>query len=75
MMKKVLLKMAWNGCKQVLPWLMYEENSWIKGCYRWRMLVKISSRCCMNVVFGKAKFFLWKFLDCFEKCQMMQFLE
>jgi hypothetical protein len=29
----------------------------------------------MNVVFGKAKFFLWKFLDCFEKCQMMQFLE
>jgi hypothetical protein len=29
--KVLWLAMAWNGLKQLLPWMMCEENSWIKA--------------------------------------------
>lgn len=32
------------------------ENSNGKGVFRWRQVVGMSSRCCLNDVLGKAKF-------------------
>jgi hypothetical protein len=54
--KVLWLAIAWNGFKQLLPWMMCEENSRAKTPSSWRKMIAMSSQCGIDVALSKARF-------------------
>jgi hypothetical protein len=63
--KVLWLAIAWNGFKQLLPWMMCEENSRARTPSSWRKMVAMSSQCGLDVVLGKARLNLFGVFDRF----------
>ena len=69
-----LMKVAWfsnpcNGSRFGLSWMMLCKTSAAIAAYRWKMMLQISSKWCLDGFLGKARLSSLRVLDCFWKRQ------